>query len=81
MELTIITYTEEASEERDYSQLYALEIDGKEKFEVYDGEPEDNNLSRNFNGIYNIPKLMKLAYEAGKNGEEFNVIEEQVDEY
>lgn len=35
----------------------------------FDGEPEDNNLNRNFNDCYSIENLIKKAYEAGKNGE------------
>lgn len=35
-----------------------------------DGETEDNTLSRNFDGVFSILRYMKLAYEAGKNGEE-----------
>ena len=38
-----------------------------------DGEPEDSNLSRDFNDVYNIENLMLLAYEAGKAGEELTV--------
>ena len=36
-----------------------------------DGEPEDNTLSRNFGDCYIITDLVRMAYEAGKNGEEF----------
>lgn len=39
----------------------------------YDGEPEDNTLGRNFNDVYSIPDLLKIAYEAGKNGEEWEL--------
>lgn len=37
------------------------------------GEPEDNSLSRDLNFVYQIPEMLKLAYEAGKNGEEFEI--------
>ncbi len=52
---------------------YCIEVDGEEVFEAYDGEPEDSNLSRDFNAIYSIPDLMKRAYEAGKAGETFEI--------
>lgn len=37
-----------------------------------DGEPEDANISRDFNDIKNIPGLLKEAYEAGKRGEDYD---------
>jgi hypothetical protein len=46
----------------------------------YDGEPEDSNLGRNFCDVYQIPALMKEAYEAGKNGETFEIENIEVDE-
>lgn len=55
-----------------------VEVDGKPEAEFYDGEPEDNSIGRNFNDIHNIPKLMKMAYEAGVKGEDFSVSEEEV---
>ena len=39
-------------------------------FGSYDS-PEDNHLHRNFSDCYRITELMRLAWEAGKNGEEF----------
>lgn len=39
-----------------------------------DGEPEDNTLSRNFSDVYSIPKLIEMAYQAGKSGEELEII-------
>jgi len=57
----------------DYRDAYEIEIDGKTVFSVHDGEPEDNSLGRNFNDCYRITSLLKRAYEAGKNGEEFTI--------
>ena len=57
----------------DYGQTLSIEIDGKEVFSVYDGEPEDNNLSRNFNDCFIIDDLLRKAYEAGKNGEPLEI--------
>jgi len=34
------------------------------------GEPEDAVFFRDLNGAYNIADIVKLAYEAGKRGEE-----------
>ena len=58
----------------DFLESVSIEVDGKRVFFVNDGEPEDNNLSRNFSDVHNIPRLMKMAYEAGKNGQDFNHI-------
>ena len=49
--------------------------DGKTVFSVSDGEPEDANLSRDFSDCWEVPNLMKKAYEAGKRGEEFELNE------
>jgi hypothetical protein len=49
-----------------------LENDKGEKLSVYfsEGEPEDMTFSRDLSDVFNIPALLKFAYEAGKNGEE-----------
>ena len=51
-----------------------LEINVNDKIHLnlgsYDS-PEDNHLHRNFKDCYRITELMRLAYEAGKDGEEF----------
>lgn len=59
----------------DYRNALKIEIDGKRVFSVCDGQPEDSNLSRAFNDCYSIPDLLKRAYEAGKNGESYEVEE------
>lgn len=48
-------------------------VDGTEKFSIGSGEPEDMSLSRDLNDCLRIPNLMQLAYEAGKNGESFEI--------
>lgn len=37
--------------------------------------PEDANLGRSFEFIYHLPDILKAAYEAGKNGEPFEIKE------
>ena len=55
-------------------EAYELIINGKSELYVRDyGEPEDNSLCRDLNFVYSIIKLMKKSYEAGKNGETFDV--------
>ena len=79
MKVEVFNLTDEAASER-YGDVMAIHIDGKKEFEVYDGEPEDNNLYRNFSDCFSIPDLIRKAYEAGKKGEEFDITYRKVDE-
>lgn len=79
MKVLVITRSEEEVERCDYRDAYEIKINGKRVFKARDGEPEDNSLGRDFSDIYNIPDLMKIAYEAGKNGEEFEIEYEETD--
>lgn len=63
-----------------YQDRIEIRFDGKCLFSVHDGEPEDNNLSRNFNSCYGILDLLKKAYEVGKRGENLEIISTEVDE-
>ena len=65
------------SEWRDY---FDVDVDGNHVFGVGDGEPEDSNLGRNFNDVFKLPDLMRMAYEAGQRGEELTFEREDVDE-
>lgn len=70
--MKVIEYTHE--DDYDFRQYLDITVNTQDKelcFSFYDGEPEDNNLSRNFSDCYNIVDAMKLAWEAGKRGEEF----------
>jgi len=80
MKIEMLSLTEEAVEKRDYCNILVIKIDGKKEFSVYDGEPEDANLYRNFNDCWKITDLMKKAYQAGVNGEPFEVTDKLVDE-
>ena len=80
MKLQVLTLNEKEYERRDYRQSLTIKIDGKRVFSVGDNEPEDSNLSRCFNDCYKVADLMKLAYEAGKRGEEFSVEEKEVED-
>lgn len=59
--------------DEEYQMELTVEVDGVKKFNVYDGELEDNSLGRNFNDCHKLPELMRLAYEAGVRGEAFEV--------
>ena len=81
MKVTMISLTEEEIENRGYSEMLVIEIDGKEEISLCDGEPEDNTLSRNFSDAWRIGELLKRAYTAGKQGEDFVIEDRKVDEY
>jgi hypothetical protein len=65
MKIEVMSLSDKGLEYRDYKNILTILIDGVEWFSVMDGEPEDSNLSRDFNDCWNIPDLMKKAYEAG----------------
>lgn len=43
----------------------------KDSVSIGEGEPEDMYLYRDLSGAFSIESLVRLAYEAGKSGEEF----------
>ena len=71
MEVKVLKCSEKQLEDRDYRDILEIYINGKRVFSVGDGEPEDSNLSRDFNDCWKVTDLMRQAYDAGKNGEEF----------
>jgi hypothetical protein len=80
MKVIVRSLSENMIDHRDGRNALQIEVDGKDEFHVWDDEPEDSNLYRTFSPCFSIPRLMKLAHEAGKRGEEFIVEEEKVDE-
>ena len=81
MKISIETPTEEGVIDRDYRYFLNIFIDEKSVFSVFDGEPEDNNLSRNFSDCWGISKLLKRVFEAGKNNEQLEIEEIKIDEF
>jgi len=73
MKIIVKSRSEEMLEEYDYRDFMKIEINGEKRFEVYDGESEDANLSRDFVDCWLIPQMMREAFEAGKNGETFEL--------
>lgn len=73
MNIKTISPSDSLLEKRDYSSFYEIQIDGKTVLRASDctDSPEDATLGRNLGFAYQITDLMKLAYEAGKRGEEF----------
>ena len=80
MKIEFINRSEKASESCDWRDAVEIKINSHTVFSVSDGEPEDSNLSRDFNGVYGIPKLMQMAYDAGVRGEPFELEEYESDD-
>lgn len=60
----------------------ALSIDSEQTcLSFMDGEPEDNNLSRNFSDVDRIVKLIKEAHAAGLEGRPLDTKAAEVDWY
>ena len=81
MKITVKSLTNEAIKNWDYHEAMAIVIDGKQCFSVHDGELEDANLCRDFNDCWKIPELMERAFNAGKNGEKFEIENLKLDEF
>ena len=71
MVVEVITYPEEELEARDYRDKFEVYVDEVLVFNVWEDEPEDMNFGRTLSDILTIPDLLRLAFDAGKNGEEF----------
>lgn len=65
--------TERKWQYEDYRDFLEISINGEVQFTIGQGEPEDMSLTRDMSDCYNIISMMKQAYEAGKNGEDFLV--------
>lgn len=63
-------------ESKDGNELLVIEVDDKEVFRIGPGEPEDMIFSRDLDVCLVIPKLMQAAYDAGKIGEPFELIQQ-----
>lgn len=76
--LTIVETCIDANDDNDWRDSLSISVvSDTAKFtktlNFSDGEPEDNNCSRNFADVYGIVDLLKIAYEAGKNGEDITI--------
>lgn len=66
-----------AMNKEDYRSAITIESDNK-KLQFFDGEPEDNILSRNFSDVYSIKALVMEAYEAGKAGQPMEIKDSEI---
>ena len=57
-----------------------MENGTRKELKFLDGEPEDATINRDFSDIHKIYALVKLAYEAGKNGETITSISTETDD-
>ena len=77
-----ISVTETYSDYGKWVSEFSLSVDGEELLSVCNMNecPEDALLHRDLIFVYDIPDLMRKAYEAGKNGEEFEYNKKRVTE-
>ena len=70
----VITVIKERSDDYMYEGL-EISIDDNYVFSGHHSEdsPEDNSLHRNFSDCYDIPDMLRRAYNAGVNGESFDI--------
>ena len=68
----------------EYDNITSVEIllengkGDKLKFYLSEGEPEDMIFGRNLNSVCFITKILRTAYEAGKNGESLEYTFEEI---
>jgi uncharacterized protein YrzB (UPF0473 family) len=82
MKVKQITAVSDEHGEDAYFELIVTCDNGDTKNVVFgDMEPEDAHLFRDLSDAYNIETLVKMAYEAGKRGEEYMYTEEVDEDY
>ena len=84
MKITTISSSDKFLEENDWRSHFSLEVETEantSKISFTEGEPEDNNLGRNFNDVYSIEELLEMAHTAGKNGEALEFENKTVDDW
>lgn len=81
MKVTTFYDDGENNDYRDHFYLVAKnDKDESKRFSIGAGEPEDMFVFRDLNDVLDVPKLMQMAYEAGKNGEDFELVEAKSEE-
>lgn len=82
--MKVIVKIREGNDRNDWRQAYEIEAADDQGSRValsfYDGEPEDANISRDFNDVLSIPDIIKLAHQAGVNGEVLNIEQLEIEE-
>ena len=78
----IVSYTKASKPYYDDDSPCKTEVitnTGSESVQFGSGEPEDMSLTRDLSDAFNIVDLCKLAYEAGKRGEDIEIINKEYD--
>lgn len=74
------TYLEDEHYERSgYSIEVSTGTDGR-TLRFLDGEPEDATINRDFSDVHKIYALVKMAYDAGCSGEDFESSSNETDD-
>lgn len=63
------TYLEDEHYERSGYSIEVVTESKTKTLRFIDGEPEDATINRDFSHVRQIDILVRMAYEAGKNGE------------
>lgn len=69
-------HTVETPEDEWEYPAYELNVNGRCYINIGTPEPEDATLHRDLSFVYDIPGMLKAAYEAGKAGHKFELTEE-----
>ena len=62
---------------------YSITVESKNGYKTLtflDGEPEDATINRDFSDIHKIYALVKMAYDAGCSGEDFESSSNETDD-
>ena len=82
MIVTVRTQRGRSCSDIDAEIYFELNINNKRAFSISElcECPEDATLFRSLGFVYDIPGLLRRAYEAGKNGEDFEFEYEEIKE-
>lgn len=72
MKVKVTNRSDKGIEDCDGRGAIEIEIQSKNKtmnLSFCDGEPEDNNIRRNFGDVHDIEEALRMAYDSGCNGE------------
>ena len=75
-----IRTTYEEADDYGEGEWFEISVNGRRRISAGGGEPEDNSLGRDLNFVFDIVPLMREAWEAGKNGESFDITEVDSDD-
>lgn len=81
--MKLITIYDDGAPDHEYDNftIEATNDNGETQgFSIGSGEPEDMYLFRELGDALTVPELMRMAYEAGKAGEEFEIEERKPEE-